>query len=530
MQITNNKIQLESSSLKELASGGEGTVHEYKSDRVIKLYHTPRKKEFAKHLQALSILGNRFVKPEDIWYTISGEVAGFEMKFVDFNKNTIFYNLTSKAFCLDNDMDFKFKIQVLKNLRAAVEECHNNDIVIGDLNQYNFFVTSQADIIYVDVDSFSTKDKPPSNVILEDINDWTTTAINKLTDIWAYTILSFWILTYMHPFKFGCKTNSDGLQTRVRKGLSILSGIKDTIFPTVYNKLPDALEDQFRNIFKGRRFFIDFDGITMQANAIIKAVNIMSQALNIKEIATGVRSINATQCYIALNFGARSMILNTCNKGTVIERLNVTCNAMYPANNGNYAYLDGDYLYDMKGTKYPIRPVVSYLNGSLMTVDYDTAECFDISQQIAGIYKSHTPVFGRSFLKYDSLIQNMSGKKFLVQPIKAGMNLIEIDMACKNIYTSGDYSIQEIMKNGKVTYLLMKHTERKIYSMDYYAHFACKGDVIFYPDDKQINVIKDGTIITSLDCNVCTRDSKLYQTNSGIILLESGTVYLLNTK
>jgi len=338
MLIQSNQNKVDTSTLKELASGGEGTVYMY-GTKVLKIYHTPRKKEFENHLKSLSGLGKRFVKPETIWYTTQGLVAGFEMEFIDFNKNFIFHNLTKKSFCLNQNIDSKFKIQVLKNLREAIEECHSKDIVIGDLNQYNFFVTSQADIIYVDVDSFSTKDHQHSSILLDDIRDWTTTTIGKMTDIWAYSILSFWIFTYVHPFKFVCPSNSDSLESRVRKSLSILSNLTGTVIPKAYEKLPDMLETQFKDIFRGRRFFIDFNNVQMQVNAVVKIANIVSQALNIQEITTGIKNILVADGYITLNFGNRSKVFNVKNKGSLVSVYDtMPCNMQFPSANINYAF------------------------------------------------------------------------------------------------------------------------------------------------------------------------------------------------
>lgn len=529
MLIQSNQNKLDTSSLKELASGGEGTVYMY-GTKVLKIYHTPRKKEFENHLKSLSTLGKRFVKPETIWYTTQGLVAGFEMEFVDFNKNFIFHNLTKKSFCLNQNMDSKFKIQVLKNLREAIEECHSKDIVIGDLNQYNFFVTSQADIIYVDVDSFSTKDHQHSSILLDDIRDWTTTTIGKMTDIWAYSILSFWIFTYVHPFKFVCPSNSDSLESRVRKSLSILSNLTGTVIPKAYEKLPDMLETQFKDIFRGRRFFIDFNNVQMQVNAVVKIANIVSQALNIKELYTGVRSVLITDKYISVNLNGESKLIDTRNKGSVIEMVTMACDILYPSNNANNALQIQDKIFDVRNKEYPLKSLVFYYNGSLISIDYESLDVYDISSQLAGIYKSSTPVFGKSFIKMDNLVQNMSGKKFLVLPVGTSFQLFEIDLQTKNVFSDGNYAILEIVNKGQVRFMLQHLKTKKRYEMDYYAYFASKGDVVFYPDDKLIHVIKDGSIIASLDCDICTRESKLYQTDSGILLLESGTLYLLNTK
>lgn len=529
MLITNNRTTIDVSSLKEIAAGGEGTVYELNVTTALKIYHVPRSKQFANHLGMLSKLGKRFITPGEIWYNTNGEVVGFSMDFVDFNKNILFNRLFKKSFCKSNNIDFNFKLKVLANLKLAIEECHQHDIVIGDLNQYNFFVTSDGDVLFVDVDSFATKEQPHNGVLLNEIRDWTTLSINKMTDIWAYSILIFWMFSFVHPFDFICSTNSDGLETRVRKGLSILSNLSGITIPGVYEKLPDLVEDQFREIFGGRRFFVDFVNQVMQTNIIVKAVNIGSQSLRIQHLASDIISILNAEQFIAFNCQGRSSLWDSRNKGVLLHVLDVDCDSIIPASNGNYAYLRNSELFDMKGKSYSKADISSYVHNSLIRINYDVAEVLDISSQMAGIYKSHTPVFGKSFLKYDNIIQNLGGKKYLVIPVNTSFQVIEIPLGTKNAFSDRDYSILEVVDKGKASFILLHNKTKKQYVMQHYGYFCSKGDVIFFPNDNHIQVIKDGVVITTLDCSICTKDSQLFQTNAGILLLESTNVYLLNT-
>ena len=47
---------------------------------------------------------------------------------------------------------------MLKNLTKELQALHSLGIVIGDLNQYNLFFSKKAEILFVDVDSYQTKD------------------------------------------------------------------------------------------------------------------------------------------------------------------------------------------------------------------------------------------------------------------------------------------------------------------------------------------------------------------------------------
>jgi hypothetical protein len=67
-------------------------------------------------------------------------------------------------------------------------------------------------------------------------------------------------------------------------------------------------------------------------------------------------------------------------------------------------------------------------------------------------------------------------------------------------------------------------------SFDYLPRFSAMGKMLFVPKDGEIDVYADMTLATTLDVPNCTRDSRLYVTNSGILLLENNTLYLLNTK
>jgi len=103
---------LDLASAKEIAAGGEGKIFEHPANKkkVVKLYHQPRPAGFANHLEILSQLGDAFVKPQEIYFNGRGQVAGFDMDYVNFNNYWLFNNLFNKGFCNTNRIDKGFKI------------------------------------------------------------------------------------------------------------------------------------------------------------------------------------------------------------------------------------------------------------------------------------------------------------------------------------------------------------------------------------------------------------------------------------
>ena len=521
---------------KEIAAGGEGKIFEHPTDKkkVVKLYHTPRKAEYAKHLATLSFLNkDAFVAPQEVYFDNKGMVAGFDMDYVDFNKYWLFNNLFNKGFCTSNNITHDFKVGVLMYLRNSLVELHKNDVVIGDLNMYNIFVSKQGRVLFVDVDSYQTKDQPHSGVLLDEIRDWTTLNINKETDAWAYDILSFWATTFCHPFKWVVPGNKETLEQRVKAKKSILSSITGIKIPALYQPPTGDTEKQFKEIFNGRRYMVDFMGSYQSVNVQINQP-VSSVHLEIRELVKGITHVNCSGEYITIrnSSGVWSLVETKIAKVTrLISALE--CDEMYPSNNKPIWRKDNT-LY-IAGTQVNfIQPIFYYSDSALVVFDYanDTQWNFDLNNQDFGIDSSRTQVFTKSIVVRDTPIQNFGQQKYLNIPIKNKYMLVNVHNGTKNAYYTNRWVMNEYKDKSSVKYLLFNAHGQGIVELDYFSYFCVKNSLIFVPDDGCINIYKGDSDypIVKLDCSMCTRDSKLYSTVSGIVMLESNTLYLLNTK
>lgn len=518
---------------REIAAGGEGKIFEHPTakKKVVKLYHQLRPATFAAHLELLATLGTEFVRPGEVLY-INGQVAGFEMNYVNFNDYWLFNNLFNKGFCNSNGVDSNFKNGVLVQLRSSLESLHAAGIVVGDLNQYNLFVSKAGKILFVDVDSYASKLQPHSGVLLDEIRDWTTQAINAQTDTWAYDILVFWTLTFCHPFKWVVPGNTETIEQRVRTGKSFLSKITGMKVPVLYQPPVGDLLKQFQDIFSGRRYFISITGAHIPVPVqVTQAVS--SSSVMVRELYRNVMAVNSAFLYIAIQSAGRWKLVETAIAKVTREIKDMQCDELYPSATMDYAWRNGDTLHAVNGFSQNFaQPKFYFSNGFLAVFDYSTDQQwnFDIMKQIGSLDCTYTPVFTKSIIVRDSPIQNFGGSKYLNIPMQNRYTLVSVPFGIKNaVYYNGYIAIE--YTNKRTTQYRIKLAVSDIgIDLDYLPWFTVKDGLVFLPDDGHIKVLKDFSMITSMDVPGCTRDSKLYVTASGILMLESNTLYLLNTK
>lgn len=531
MLVTKRGDKVDEKKYREIAAGGEGSIKEYTKGLVMKIYFSAKKAEFGKHLESLSNLSSTFVKPLEVLYTQDGKVGGFTMKYVPMNDYFLFNNLFNKGFCTSHGIDKAFKIKLLEKLKGAVEELHNHDIQVGDLNPYNLLFSVGGDLLVVDVDSFQTKDQPHSMILLQDIQDFTATCVTKQTDIWAYDILSFWATTYMHPFKWVAKDNKDTFEQKVRQGKSILSKIPNIKIPPIYEAPQGEVERQYKEVFGGRRYFVSFDTTVPSISLVVKQT-ITSTALTIRELFSNITQVNVCGDYIAVRSNNEWLLVETKIPKVTRQTMVFNCTNLFVSNNIPVT-IAGKVLIGNKVMTEFIQPEFFYYNGFLTVIDYatDVQHNFNLNNQLGGIDRTQTPVFAKSIVIRDTPIQNFGGKKYLNLPRNNTYFLSEVNFTVKNAIYNGGVIAEEYTERNQIVFRI--HSDQQHnggLELDYLPYFTCKGPNVLLPDDGFISVLKDWTPIAKLDASMCTRQSKLYSCNSGILLLENNILYLLNTK
>lgn len=535
---------------REIAAGGEGKIYEHPTnkDMVVKVYHQTRGATFVNHLErlkSLSLAGAftmRFVAPLNIYIDKQGSCLGFDMQYVNFNDYYLFNNLFNKGFCNSNGIDKAFKITLLKQLSDCLQMLHKRKTIIGDLNQYNIFFSKKDGILFVDVDSYSTDDSPPSGVLLDDIRDWTTMDINESTDIWAYDILAFWATTFCHPFKWVAPGNKESLEQRVKahKSILIANRIVGLKLPALYEPPQGDVLKQFEEIFNGRRYIVDFSGVHVPVSTIIKQP-IASQTLIVKELYDHVTHVHACDNYVTIrtNDIVPKWSLLDCRIAKMVKLDFEVTNweEIYPSNN-KPAYRIGNELFSSDGqwSKTFIQPTWDYNDGCLTVVDYatDMQWNFNLNNQLGGLDCTSTPVFAKSIIKRTGNLQNFGSQKFLNAPMNNRYTLIPVHAGTQDAFKVKNYKAEEIKTRSRIKFCITNtQNNNEFFELDYLPKFAVTIDnkgVVLVPDDGFIQVYVKGQYAMKFDCGICTQNSALYCTTAGILMLENNQLYLLNTK
>ena len=521
-----------------IKSGGEGSIYvnPNNNSEVIKVYHVPQDISYESKLNRLTVLSSSFVKPKKV-FTEKNKVVGFSMDFVDFNKYFLFNKLFNKSFCSQNNLDYRFKFKVLNQIKSELLEFHNLNIIVGDLNQYNIFFNLNAEILFVDVDSYQDENNVISDVVLEDIQDFSAKKLSKLTDYWAFGILSFWSLTYVHPLKYVVKGEVQNLKDRALKGLSYLSSLNMTI-PPLYQKLPQNIEDQFKEIFKGRRFLIDFSGTTpVTMFAPKQDIDFLKfKDINVREL-TEAYKINYCGDSLAVQHKYGDWSIYKCNaKGYPMRvKQGIIANELYVSEN-NWVTVNQSVLTSSSGTT--IRALYPnsnhFHNGHLFCLGNDEVFVYYINMQMMGkVDSKRTIVYSKSISIKDSVMQYFGKKTSVIDLVDGNMVLYDVVPTIKNAININGYMCIEYVENNKIVYAMFKKNGLKLdklFYLDSLVTFTTTKNIICVPQNGEIHIYMDSNLIEKLEVPMCTTSSILHMTSSGIIMFENNIIYVLNKK
>jgi hypothetical protein len=341
-------------------------------------------------------------------------------------------------------------------MKEAVEHCHNNGIVIGDLNQYNLFFSLKGDILFVDVDSYSEKGNIRTDVLLEDIRDFTTNTISELSDAYAFDILAFWSLCFVHPYKWMVPGNTENLEVRVKSGKSILDKIPGIKIPPLYNPPSKTLEPQFIDIFKKkRRFMIELDdkvlvpAINVQLNTVVT-----SSSVTVVTHKDSIYDIKVFGDNLAVKTSNDHWQILKCNsKGIFIPKDIIKCEELFISDN-NFCYTYNNSLYSSK--RQAVRGLENtyhyFQNGQLFVLDYerDSASIYNIESQLVNIDYNKFVIFAESIVIRQSILQNFGAKKVTGILKNKTLCITDIPLSTKDLIISGKYYCAEYIENKKV--------------------------------------------------------------------------------
>lgn len=238
-----------------IASGGEGKV--YKTNQgIIKIYHEPLKAKqngLNNKIDLLSHLNHKFIiTPEESVYDKQGEFVGYIMPFC--NGQPIVKTFTNN-WRNQNKFTEKSAINLVENMQYAIRAAHDYKAIIVDGNEMNYLFEDETPYL-IDVDSWQI-DRFKGTAIMPSIIDYHSKEFNKNTDWFAWGIVSFQVLTGIHPYK---GTHPDfqksDLKGRMQSNISVFDtkislnhAVRD--FSVIPMNLKSWYEEVFQNGFRG---------------------------------------------------------------------------------------------------------------------------------------------------------------------------------------------------------------------------------------------------------------------------------------
>lgn len=534
---------------KSFASGGEGWVVEHPQNKaeVIKVYHKERDLKLEQSLVELGKLPPCFIKPNEIFFTQIGKISGFAMKYIDMNKYVILKKIFNNTFCLQNGFDKKVKFKIYQNLKKAVEDAHSLGIYIGDLNPYNILVNDKGEVIMIDVDSFGTKSKPHNGVLLEDIRDWLQhPKVDETTDKYAFDILTFWMFTFLHPFR-GDYPIHKTLEERVCKKSSVLSGLPITI-PKCYQPFQNnEIVNQFKQVFQdGLRFMIDLSGQPqiIQVQQVSQPDVIHSTDLFIRKFADGIASLKISENFLVYLKDDIWNVISLKDFGIFNRLYTISDAADVFVGKSNIIYCKNNYLHQegqqLKNTS-NIHGLIEYdENGSvfLMSDQLNKYELLSVDSILNGnILSTQSDIFVKSIQIGDGgIYQSIGDKKWILDFNKNSFNLIKTPFNIKNIYKRNGYVLIEHLDKSKTRYTIGKINGLNLEigcDLPEWRYFDVKQGFIFIPEDGKINLINpmnSWKIVSEIECSICSFDSIIFHTNAGMVIQNADSIYLVNKK
>lgn len=228
--IEKNAVKLTAKDL--IAEGGEAEIYQINSSTVVKLFKQDTHPQYqlkgpaAKAMQTAArarikeiqqklpqfphALAPNVVEPEQLVYDTKDfkrQIIGFTMPLI--SPAHCLRDYAQRAFRESSGAGLETIVELFAGLHRTVSKLHQHDVVIGDFNQFNVLVSGKTAYL-IDADSmqfsgfqcntYSPRYADP--LILENRAGQITMARNhsKETDWYAFAVLFFECLLYVHPY------------------------------------------------------------------------------------------------------------------------------------------------------------------------------------------------------------------------------------------------------------------------------------------------------------------------------------------
>lgn len=259
-------------SLNKLAEGGEATIYEYDSKRVIKVFKPnvdlAQKQEKVNYfISVKDQLPKNVIGPEEV-VTVRRKFVGYAMrKLVDAED---LHMLTKPKYLTAAQLSNQDVLQIIADFGRDLGKLHSTGIIVGDVSDYNFQINGKCDY-FIDVDSWGIEGKYTPDAYTELFtcpDSYSSNGSIKFSmedENYNFAILAFNILTRIHPFG-GTYLPDKNLSTleRMKRKISIVGKHKGDIkIPKIIGSwkwMSPQLENDFIEIFEqGKKMDITAD-------------------------------------------------------------------------------------------------------------------------------------------------------------------------------------------------------------------------------------------------------------------------------
>lgn len=541
----------------EISRGGEGRIMNIDGygSKVAKIYlDEGRELPTSRITEFLNLPAQLFLRP--LKRLKGSKFNGFVMDKLDISKYFPLDSLFSPAFAAKRGLPSFYKAKVAAEIINGVQYAHNNNIVIGDLNQFNIMVNDTVNVKFIDVDSYETPSIKHNGKLLENIRDYYFGGqVCKESDYFALAIIIFNLLTGIHPYKGNHSTYGNNLKERMINNLSILSSAASDIkIPKFYQPLSNAnVIDMFKDIFDlNKRYLISLNGKVI--SNVVSSTNVVSSD---KLVLTTVLELQGTQIlnvvcsknYICVETTDAILIYNTPNKG-IVTNLYKTFNKTNIILSDKYVYSFKDGILEFFNTSskrfvqisnIQLRPsdiylVKQYENILVIITKDDKIFKIYLNEMFSNTVKfTVQTVYSESFKKVEGLYQNIGVNSLIYYNNGKDLNFVTVDGSkIKDVIQKDNVGIMTLVNAGKIEYQLFridKYEKLKFSQLvEKYPFTANDKFIILLVDDKLSFIDKDTLQeVVSFEINI-QGNYNLLTTNAGLVLSNNNKVLIINSK
>ncbi len=545
---------------KEIGRGGEGYILPVPKNKniVAKIYHPGCVSITEQKFNYLNKLDDRFfIKPLELLYNKKKEISGITMQFLPSN----FYPLDSifnKNFCLQNNIGFSAKEKIAKQLIAAVESAHKIQINIGDLSGLNIMMNNQSEVKLIDVDSYEVPGVKHTNKLLEEIRDYLYGGhVSANSDFFALSVVIFNYLTYLHPFK-GVHRKIPKMAERMINKLPVFIKDPNLIIPKCYESISDSfLQNQFDRIYlKGDRFLLSVDkmahpiiGKKVQPQTISEAEVMMQNLLSNVKIEYAY--FNSTQGVIRTKDDY--LIYDSSIMGSMFLKARLKRSEWFDVFVGNKKIIlaKNNKLYDFDKSYQTSEEIVNFqlnpqarfihIGNHLIMIEDEHMYKVNLDEvKFKNIKYSRVSAYGPGFQTHSGLVQNVGGAYYVHYEVGNNISISQAPTILRGVFQIKDIGIAQYVENQQVKFKYYNINNLKFsffQETDNLSHFAYRGDsisnaTIFQPKDNKIEILRglDFYKIAEIGCGIIASDTRLYNTNAGIIAINEDEAWLINKK